>query len=296
MKTEPVKLKNSSDFINYCKTYAKEHDESFVPPDDYKPRTDEPAFLLTDENGLVQGAAALMLHKEYTDISRARFRIFHCIVQNIMNYELLLNEIVQNAGKIDYIFCYITDEKRITREIWEKLGFSVWRYSWVLEKDITNIIPAGFPPGFELHTMREGTDETAWCCIINEAFNDIAGHTHLTPGKMDEWKKEKDYFSGGMKLLWDTDSGKPAGLIALSINEEENGRVFFIQTIALLKKYRGMGLGKNLLRYGVETGGKLNFKKAALSVNAENSKAADLYLKEGFKIAEIYLCYHKKIN
>ncbi len=296
MKTEIVNSANIAEFIKYCKEHAAEHDESNIPGADYEPRSDEPAFLLKADNGEVIGAASIMLHKEYVDAGKARFRIFHSSACEIDNYKFLLEEIEKNSGIVEYIYCYITEEKSETRSIWEKLGFSVWRYSWVLERNIGAFNPPVFPEGFEIRTMRDGIDEQAWCDIINEAFANMLGHTHLTPEKMGGWKKEECYIPGGMKMLWDTRANRPVGTIAM-IKEKENGEdIIFIEAISLLNAYQGKGLGKNLLRYGLEFAQEYGVNKVLLSVNAENSGAAELYFKEGFTKAEVYLCYHKKTN
>ncbi len=296
MKIEKVNIENASDFIQYCRLHAAEHDESNVPAVDYKPREDEPAFLLRNSTGMVTGAAAIMLYKEYVDAGKARFRIFHSLVNDVDNYKYLLEEIEKNSGAAQYIYCYITEGKSETRKIWEKLGFSIWRYSWVLGRDAKDFVKPEFPVDFEIRTMRDSIDEEAWSDIINEAFANMLGHTHLTPQKINEWMKEECYIPDGMKLLWDNSAGKPVGTIAMIKENEKGEDLIFIEAISLLNAYQGRGLGKNLLRYGLEFAKQYGVDKVLLSVNAENSNAADLYFKEGFTKAEVYLCYHKKIN
>jgi mycothiol synthase len=296
LKTERVNNLNITEFIEYCKKHAAEHDESNIPSAEYKPRTDEPAFLLRTDIGELIGAASLMLHKEYVDSGKARFRIFHSIEKSFESYKLLLNEIERESQGVKYIYCYITEGKSETHQIWENLGFSVWRYSWVLERSTAGFTPHVFPEGFEIRTMRDGIDEEAWADIINEAFANMLGHTHLTPQKIAGWKKEECYIPAGMKMLWDASADKPIGTIAMIKEKEKGEEIIFIEAISLLNSYQGRGLGKNLLRYGIKFAQKFGVNKALLSVNAENSGAADLYFKEGFTKIEVYLCYHKKIN
>jgi mycothiol synthase len=294
LKIVSLNTDNVKNFIAYCKKHAREQDESFIPQDDYTVRTEELVYLLLDNESKVVGAAALMLYKEYIDIKKARFRIFHCIEKSYENYKVLLDKIIEHKLNVDFIYCFIDEKNRIARDIWEKLGFGIWRYSWVLEKDTTSFTAAEFPAGYMIKTMEEGKDEQAWCDIVNEAFAAMHGHTHLSPQKIAYWKKSAEFIDGGLKMLWHND--KPVGTIAM-IKETENGEnVIFIEAVAILNSYQGRGLGKNLLRYAVEFTNKNGFKKIMLSVNAENESAAELYLKEGFKKIEVVVCYHKKVN
>lgn len=292
-----VKLTNEliPGFREYYLKYAKEHDESFPPPENYTVRNDEPVYLLLNEQGEIKGAAALMMHKQYAGIQKARFRIFHCITPDANHYQMLLDEILKNTGGFQTIYCYIPDNQVKTSETWEKLGFTIWRYSWILKRATDDCRAVSFPEGFEIRTMREGTDEQAWCDIINEAFANLSGHTEMIPEKIEEWRQsDPSFVKEGMKLVWHED--KPVATAAI-IKENENGEdVIFIESIGVLNSYQGRGLGRNILRYGVQFAKDFGTKHVMLSVNAENEKAAELYLNEGFEKTELYICYHLKLN
>ncbi len=293
MKIVKLNDDNASDFIAYCKKYAPEQDESFIPTDEYTPK-EELVYILLDDSNNTAGAAALMLYKEYIEIKKARFRIFHCIDKTHENYKALLDKIFENPLPVDFVYCFIAEEKNDVRDIWEKLGFSIWRYSWVLERGVTGYTPPEFQNGYSVKTMRDGIDELAWCDIVNEAFANMQGHTHLSPEKIVKWKKSADFIAGGLKMLWH--NNMPVGTIAL-IKETENGEdIVFIEAVGILNFYQGRGLGKNMLRSAIDFAEKYGVKKVMLSVNAENESAAELYLKEGFKKKEVVVCYHKRVN
>ncbi|MCI0449692.1 MAG: GNAT family N-acetyltransferase [Chlorobi bacterium] len=294
MKAVKVDVNNVADFIAYCRKCAAEQDESNVPEDDYLPREDEPAYLLLESNGDVIGAAAIMLHREYVEAKKARFRIFHCINKSYNNYKALLDEILNQSNGVDFVYCFITEGKSDVRTIWEKLGFTVWRYSWVLERGVHKINRFEFPEGCSVKTLAEGKDERAWCDVNNEAFANMLGHTHLRPEKITEWMKQDSYIAGGMKMLWHND--KPIGTIALIKETVNDESVIFIEGLSILNAYQGRGLGRNLLRYGIDFAKNYGVNKVMLSVNAENESAAKLYFDEGFKKHEIYICYHKTVN
>ena len=81
------------------------------------------------------------------------------------------------------------------------------------------------------------------------------------------------------------------------LKENENGEdVAFIEAVGILNSYQGRGLGKNLIRAGLEFSMDSGFNNVMLSVNAENERAADLYVREGFKKEALIICYHLKFN
>ncbi|HEY3251631.1 MAG TPA: GNAT family N-acetyltransferase [Ignavibacteria bacterium] len=294
MKVTPLTENLIPSFKEYFKTYAHQQDESFPPDEDYVLRSDEPAYLLIDSDNKIAGAAELMMHKEYIEAKTARFRMFHCIEKDYHNYKKLLDAILKHTKGVNDIYCFVEDKCIDTCKVWERLGFNIKRYSFVLKRDIENITPSEFPKGYSLKTFNDGFDERAWCDIINESFANMQGHVHMYPEKLNEWRREPSYIKGGMKMLWH--DGKPVGTMAL-IKESENGEdVIFIEAVGLLNSYQGRGLGKNMLRAGVEFGKNFGANSVMLSVNAENEKAADLYLKEGFKKEAVIICYSLKVN
>jgi mycothiol synthase len=296
MRTVKLSEDRISDFRKYYNKYSKEQDESFPVVDDYSIREDEPVYLLVDEKDSIHGAAAILLRKEYVEVKQARFRFFHCIQKSEEHYKMLLDEILKHTGKLNSIYAFIEENYGDTIKIWKSLGFNAQRYAWVLLRETGDSAGPEFAEGFELRTMRDGIDEDAWCGIINEAFEHTLGHTRLYPEKIDEWRKEDNYLSGGMKMLWDVKVNKPIATIAM-INEDMNGeKIIFIDAVGVLNSFQGKGIGRNLIRAGIEFAKNYGSKKVMLSVNAENEKAAELYFNEGFKKDALYICYHYNIK
>ncbi|HJY63964.1 MAG TPA: GNAT family N-acetyltransferase [Ignavibacteria bacterium] len=294
MKIKALGIEDVPAFRDYFKKYSFEQDESFPPTVDYIPRIDEPAILLIDDNADIAGAAVLMLHKEYKEAKTGRFRMFHCIRKEAELYRVLQNEILKYTKGLNDIYCFVEDFRTDTKDVWEKLGFKIKRYSFALKRDVLNFTPPEFPEGFTLKTFRHGIDEQAWCDIINESFANMQGHVHLYPSKIDEWKNDPSFLAEGMKMLWH--GNEPIGTMAV-MKENENGEdVAFIEAVGILNSYQGRGLGKNLIRAGLEFSMDSGFNNVMLSVNAENERAADLYVREGFKKEALIICYHLKFN
>jgi mycothiol synthase len=281
-------------FKEYFNKYSHQQDESFPPGNDYKLTEYEPAYILLDNENNLAGAASLLMFKEYIEAKTARFRFFHCINKDYEHYKSLIEPTLNHANGLNDIYCFVEDKHAEIRDIWEKLGFKIKRYSFVLKRNTENITEPEFPNGYTLKSLNKGKDEQAWCDIINESFANMQGHVHLYPEKVEKWQKMPSHIEGGMKLLWHND--KPVGTIAL-IKENENGEeIIFIEGVGLLDKYQGKGLGKNLLRAGIKFGRDFGVSKVMLSVNAENENAVGLYLKEGFEKETVIVCYSLKVR
>ena len=245
-------------FKEYFKKYSHEQDESNPPLEDFKITEDEPAFLLI-QDGEIRGAASLMIYPEYREVRLARFRIFHSINSDYISYNKLLNSILLHTHGLTGIYCFIEDKYSNIALLWEEMGFESRRYAWILEKDLSSYVKPEFPAGYVLKTFRDGVDEENWCMIINEAFEHSLGHVRMTPERIAGWRFNPSYIPAGMKLLWHND--KPIGTLALNKETHENEEVIFIEAIGVLSKYQGSGLGKNLLRAGIDFAASYGVKK-----------------------------------
>ncbi len=96
---------------------------------------------------------------------------------------------------------------------------------------------------------------------------------------------------GGLYLLWDGEV--PIGILQIEAFSDENKAE--IGPIAVLPRYQRMGLGRSLLRFGLNTAYAAEFETVELSVNGENDKAAALYKSEGFQQDTLMLCYAKNL-
>lgn len=260
-----------------------------MPDESFNPGVNDPAFVLI-ENNKITGASSLILHPEYRELKKGRFRIFHCIRKDVSCYSQLLENIIKCTGGIKNIYCFIQDTHYRVREIWEELGFFIERYSWILYKDIKDFDQASFPDGYGIKNIKGKKDEQAFCDIINIAFAEQAGHRYMRASMIDEIKKEEGYLSDGLLLL--SNCGHPVGTMQLN-EETENGKpVLFINALSILPEHKGKGLGKNMLRYALQYGKEKGYGKAILSVNAENEQAVSLYINEGFKKSKLYICYN----
>jgi len=275
---------NLKDFLSYCQKYGGEHDDSYLPGDDFTIDDDHPSFLLYDEDLSVCGAASLMLEEQYRRAGKGRFMIFHSIQSEPAGYRSLLEAVLAEAtGVVSNVYLFVPPGPKIQRVL-EGLGFEIERYSFVMKRKMTNIqVPV--QEGVDFVTFDEREDGELYCHIVNSAFKKIAGHIDIKPDRVSAMIEKYNIPAEGIQLLYF--EGTPVGLFFSEITEDG---MLEIGPIAVLPEYQGRGLGRALLRRAVQLSQRLGLD-SVLSVNAENEKALSLYLKEGFTRVGTRICY-----
>lgn len=295
MKIETLRT-SMPEFIAYCKAHRREHDESFLENDllsEFMPDADNPSYLLRGDGGEVLGAASLMLGGSFRKNKKGRFRILHAETTSFDAYAALLEATVAGLSGIETVYLFLPEERADVGDILIRLGFAIDRYAWVLSRSSELPVPAPvFPRGYRVERLRAEIDEQQWCNVNNSAFAGFSWHTELTPEMVRASVESQAKLDGGMLMLWD--GATPAGLVQIESFSDENKAE--IGPIAVLPQYQGMGLGRNLLRFGLRAAYAAGFATAELSVNGDNDKAAALYLSEGFQKDTLMLCYAKRLG
>lgn len=290
MKVQKLSHEKLSEFLEYCGKYGREHDESCLPDEKFVINEDNPTYILLNHDEKIVGAVSLIMTPPFRATSKARFRIFHSIADDIEAYKLLLDSVRNHVKGIETVYLFLPKEKSKTGEIFIKLGFHITRYSYYMERCDKESVKSNFPKGIELRPVREGVDEVVWCDIINECFANLAGHVHCTQDKVIEMLRDDELIEDGMMILWDGD--KAIGTLCVSTEESDGNLFAFIGAVAIIPEYRGRNLGRNLIRAAVEFGRDNGYENSSLSVNAENTNAAKLYLSEGFEEKAVMVCYN----
>ncbi len=282
-------------FLSYCSRYGPEHDESYLPGDCFAIDDENPTVLLLDEGEAVVGAASLMLDGAYRAARRGRFRILHALRASPERYRALLSAILPAARPVDEVYLFIPeDRQRPVGNILKGLGFEIERYSWYLKRRAEGVPEAAFPAGFTLRPVRRGLDEAAWAAVINTAFSGLRGHLESTPERVRAMYDEPFHRDDGMLALW---HGTEMVGTARVTYEESNGVMeACVGALGILPAYQHRGLGRNLLRAAAAVGRQWGLEWVGLSVNAENERAAELYLREGFEKVELYICHRLAIE
>jgi mycothiol synthase len=280
---------NQGQLYDYCSKYAIEHDSSNVPGRDFDLSEEHPSYLLM-ENDQVVGAVSLMRTKRFLSVGKGRFSIFHANNGDQAVYKKLLEAILPHMDDLQNVFMFIPEKNEVSAGILNELGFEIERYSFILERSEPALSEPVFPEGFIIHPLdpvdQEGISQFAAC--LNEEFKELAGHTRSTAEDIQTWFEDQSYIEGGMCLL--KKEHDPVGTISMTqdLDDMDAGE---IMAFGILEKYRGLDLGRNLLRYGINYLIGKGLKPIILSVNGENHGAINLYEKEGFILTESVVCY-----
>jgi mycothiol synthase len=166
----------------------------------------------------------------------------------------------------------------------EKTGFELHSVLWELElPGPTEVAEPAWPDGHHARTFESPGDTGPWVALFNAAFAE-----HPTPLQLDE-----SFIAAGLDdpaiddadtvLLADAD-GELVGFCA-TVPERHEGVVGTrgeIWTVGVRPDRQGRGLGRQLLRWGVQRLRSLDVGQIHLSVNGRNERALHLYEAEGF--------------
>lgn len=293
-RIEPVGGENLPTFIGYADLYGREHDDSYLPGPGFLPGEDDPSYLLSDERGEAAGAVSLMLAHRFRAARRARLRIFHAREARPEGYRLLLEALAPHLSAVDSLYLFLPEGRAAVRGIIEGLGFTVERYAWHLRRSVDGLPEPSFPAGFALRRFSPGHDARLWCDLLNTSLGQLRGRLPLAPVDLGPILADPGYLPDGMLIL--EDEGEPVGTVMVSRDSDRPETTAEISALGLCEGYRGRGLGRGLLRAAVDFARRTGFDEVGLSVNAENSRAAELYLKEGFEKEHVAVCYGKRFE
>lgn len=289
MKIEAVGVDNRVSFVTYAQQYGPQHDESYLPEADFQPSLQEPAYLLLEE-GRVVGAVALLCTPRFTQLEKARFAIFHSVIASREAYAALLDAVRPHLVGLQSAYLFIPEARRETAAIWRELGFKIERYAYVLVLREPAPRPVNLSPDMAVAALQP-SDKTLieqYAEAINTNFGATAGHSHMQPEEVQKMFSEAGYLAGGICLLHR--AGLAIGTLVVG-REYSDPQAGEIATLSIAPDWRGQGLGRGLLRHGINLACEAGLSPVWLSVNAENDSALRLYRFEGFELNETVACY-----
>ena len=163
-------------------------------------------------------------------------------------------------------------------------GFAYHSTLWdlALPPDAVVAAPA-WPADVAARPFELARDGRAWIALFNAAFA-----THPTPLQMDpsmvDAPPDPNIDDADMLVLEDAASGALVGFCATTPERVEGvlRPHAEIWTVGVLPERQGRGLGRQLLRWGVERLRSIGVRDITLSVNSRNEHALGLYEHEGF--------------
>lgn len=279
---------------DYSLKYGAEHDSSYLPGRDFELSAEHPSYVLV-KDGQAAGAVSLMRTSRFLSVQKGRFSILHSVLGDKDSYAKLLDAIRPHFLDLQSVYLFIPEAKDDTANILGQLGFQVERYSFILEREGPPLPEPVFPAGITVHTLDredlDGLQQFADC--INEEFKDLAGHTHSTPEFIQGTFDDACYLEGGVCLLKKGDEAIGTIVMMRDVDDPKAGE---IMGFGVSEGYRGVGLGRNLFRYGFNFLIERGIRPVFLSVNGENHNAIKLYQSEGFNLTESVVCFSLSIQ
>jgi mycothiol synthase len=158
---------------------------------------------------------------------------------------------------------------------------SLWQFLLPADRPVPAAV---FPADVVVRPIRPGTDDPAFVALINRAFDDHPSPLSWPLGYISEIHARADFDPAGVLLVAPAD--EPERLIGccrtLELPGDNGRRRGEVGIVGLLPEWRGRGLGRQLLRWGIGYLRSVGFSEIELSVEARNERALGLYREEGF--------------
>ena len=196
----------------------------------------------------------------------------------------LAEEMERDRGRSDVLMGRLPDDE-VARAFLVATGFTFHSTLWDLSLAHETELPAPtWPAHVEARPFDVNVDLEAWVDLFNIAFADHATPLQLDPALIAAGLDDPTIVDADTEVLADRASGALVGFCATSPQRTDGalGSKAEIWTIGVRPDQQGKGLGRQLLRWGVERLRSLGVVEIDLSVNGRNDRALHLYEEEGF--------------
>ena len=165
-----------------------------------------------------------------------------------------------------------------------RLGFaydhSLWRLR--LAPD-TEVPPPDFPPDIVARHFRRDENLAAYVDLVNAAFADHPSPYAVTIERVRHSHGLPDFDPANILLLAPkSNPGRPVAVCRCALRDHAGRPIGIIGLIGVLPAWRGRGLGRELLRWGVARLRAAGATEITLTVDADNDRALALYVRTGF--------------
>ena len=190
------------------------------------------------------------------------------------------------------ISCFVSQGDEPGALSLQQHGYKEIRRSWNMEITM-NEAPSEpeWPAGITARTFHPG-DERVIFDTDEEAFKDHWGHM---PGNFERWKHwtiERENFDPTLWFL--AYEGDQIAGVSLCAHRDALG---WVDTLAVLRPWRKLGLGKALLQHSFGEFYRRGTRTVGLGVDAQNlTGATRLYERVGMHVVRVYINYEKELR
>jgi mycothiol synthase len=311
--TGEADLQPITDLFNACE--AVDHLEEGTSVSELRAELEAPEYdkerdisLWRGPDGQLQGFARLWKPEIVESVEgRLVFKVHPQVRQSDLGAQCIawgedrLREVAQAAGKPAILQVRVAEQDAEKIALLEQQGFSIVRYYLTMARSLAEPIPEPvLPPGFSLRQTNGQTDAEAWVAMFNESFIDHWNHHPLTVEQFEYGGTAPDY-RADLDMIAIAPDGTFAAFCYSSIYPEENQRSGrndgWIEVLGTRRGYRKIGLGRAMLRVGLQRLKAAGVESARLNVDAESlTGATRLYESEGFQPVATKISYVKHLQ
>jgi mycothiol synthase len=167
----------------------------------------------------------------------------------------------------------------------EATGFDYHSTVWDLDLPHDRVVAApAWPDGFVGRPFDRTRDVEPWVRVFNAAFADHPTPLQLNVPFITAGLADPDIDDADVVILEEGATGELVGFCAADVNRREGtiGEHAELWAIGVRPDHQGRGLGRQLVRAGVERVRAIGVRDVSLSVNGRNASALGLYESEGF--------------
>ncbi len=164
------------------------------------------------------------------------------------------------------------------------LGFAYRSSLWQLRlgPDVA-VPPPNFPDGYQPRAFQPGPDDESYRDLVNRSFADHPTPMNVSLEMMRLAHSRSTFDPSDIAVVPAPDaSGRLVGFCRTIVDDAEGDRFAEISTLGVLPEFRGIGLGRELLRWGIHHLRSGGAGEIVLAVEGRNANALRLYERTGF--------------
>ena len=173
----------------------------------------------------------------------------------------------------------------------ERHGYRPARLYWRMERAVDAALEPTWPPGVTTRRF-DGSDAAIadWAAIYNDSFSE---HYHFFISGEDDCRRiaASAKFRGDGLLLAYRD-GRCVGFCRNQLHPDRGE----VEILGVTRAARGIGLGRALLRWGVQWHSRQQAPRVTLMVDGENERALALYRDEAFTVERERTMFAKRLT